>query len=116
MRRQALITMIAAASSAATSDIVPNGNCDTLTVQVSGSFTSGKIEIQGKTDENASDWTSLAVQDRSDASTVEGSDGITAKGIYTANIAGLVLIRANVASVSGGTVTVVGAFDDRTAG
>ncbi len=112
MRRQALVTMINAASSAGTSEEVYNSDSDFLSVQVSGTFSSGKIQVQAKTDVNASDWTNLAVIDKSTATAIEGSDGITAKGIYTVGIAGIVLVRVSVASVSGGNVTVVGSFEN----
>ena len=106
--------MINEASSTGASEQIVNSGSDSLSVQVSGTFSGVKVEVQGKTDENASEWTSLAVIDRSTATAVEGADGITAKGIYSVNIAGLVVVRVNVASVSGGNVTVVGAFESST--
>lgn len=110
MKREALITMIDGASSAASSAAVSNSNCDLLSVQVSGTFSTGKIKIQGKTDPDASEWTDLAFYDKSTLTATEGSDGITAKGIYDANIAGLLLVRVDVVSVTGGNVTVIGSF------
>ena len=112
MRRQALITMIDAASSAGASAEVINSTCDLLSVQVDGTFSSATVKVQGKTDANASDWTNIAIFNKSTLDLTEGSDGITAKGIYEANIAGVVFVRVNVTSVSGGNVTVVGSFEN----
>ena len=112
MRRQALITMIDAASSAGTSDVVANTNCDLLSVQVSGTLTAVSVKVQGKTNPEADDWTDLAVFDKSSMELTAGSTGITAKGIYEANIAGVVLVRVSVTSVTGGNVTVVGSFEN----
>lgn len=105
--------MIQAASSAVASEPIINTDCDLLSVQVEGTFTSGKIEIQGKTDEREdADWENLAVLDKSSLDLISGFTGITAKGIYETGISGLVLVRVNVASVSGGNVTVIASFEN----
>lgn len=112
MRRQALITLINAATSATVSDTYINNICDLLSIQVDGTFSAVKVQIQGKTDTSASAWTNIAIFDKSTLDLADGADGITAKGIYNADITGLLAVRVNVASVSGGNVTVIGAFEN----
>lgn len=112
MRREALITMINAASSTGASSVVTNTNCDLLSVQVDGTFSAATVKVEGKTNENATDWTAIAIFNKTTLDMTAGSTGITAKGIYEANIAGVAFVRVNVTSVSGGNVTVVGSFEN----
>lgn len=111
MRRQALVTMISAATSAGSSDAYTNSNCDLLSLQVSGTFSAVKVKVQGKTN-TVADWTDIAIFNKTTLDLTAGTSGITAAGIYEANTAGLVQVRVNVASVSGGNVTVVGSFEN----
>ena len=112
MKRQALVTLIDAATAAGASDSYINNTCDLLSVQVDGTFSAVKVEVQGKTDTDAADWTNIAVFDKSTLDLNDGDYGIVAKGIYEAGIAGLTVVRVNVASVSGGNVTVTGSFEN----
>lgn len=112
MKRQALITLINAATSAAASSVYQNSVCDLLSIQITGTFSALKLQIQGKTNTGAADWTNIATFDKTNLDLTDGTNGITAKGIFNADITGLVAVRVNVASVSGGYVTVTGSFEN----
>lgn len=76
----------------------PNSAADTLSLQISGDFTSGKFHIEGRNNSRG-DWVSLAAIDLSDFSPVRG--GFTKAGMYELSIVGVREIRARVESVSG---------------
>lgn len=101
-------------TSAVTSGVFTNNNCDLCTVQVYGTATSMKVQIQGKTDADG-DWTNVASFNVSDLSLKDGNDGMTAAGIYSVGIAGITQVRVKVASVSGGNVSVTAKFADTSA-
>ena len=101
-------------SAAAVSDVFANSSCDICTVQVFGTATAMKVQIQGMTDAASETWENLALFDNSDLSLAEGDDGITAKGIYSAMIEGVTQVRINVVSVTG-TLNVTVKFADTSA-
>lgn len=93
------------ASQPYTSETIQNSKYDTLTIQVSGDFTSAKIALQGKTDNSASFSTISVVN----LETCIPTSRINTKGLYQAfGIEGVSEIRMIVQSVEGGSVTVYG--------
>ena len=76
----------------------PNSQSDVLSLQISGSFTSGKFHIEGR-NHRGGDWVSLAAINLSDFSAVRG--GFTQAGMYEIGIVGIREIRARIESVSG---------------
>lgn len=101
-------------TSASVSSVFTNTNCDLCSVQVYGTATAMKVQMQGMTDAESETWVDLAVFDNSDLSLVEGDDGITEAGIYSVMIEGVTQIRINVASVTG-TLSVTAKFANTSA-
>lgn len=102
-------------TSASQSSVFVNNTCDLCSVQVFGTATAMKIQIQGMTDTTSETWVDLAVFDNSDLTLTEGDNGITSAGIYSAMIEGVTQVRINVASVTGGAVNVTAKFANTSA-
>ena len=105
---------IASATAAATSNEFINNACDLCTLQIYGTATALKVQVQGMVDIDANAWVSVASYDKGDLEVQDGTGGMTAAGIFTVDIAGIQKLRLNVASVSGGNVTVTAMFVDTT--
>lgn len=88
-------------TSASQSSVYINSVCDSCTVQVYGTATAMKVQIQGMTDIASNSWNNLGIINMSDFSLIDGDDGITSNGIYSVMIEGVTQIRVNVASVTG---------------
>ena len=101
-------------TAASVSPVFTNTSCDLCSVQVYGTATAMKVQVQGMTDADSETWVDLAVFDNSDLSLVEGDDGITEAGIYSVMIEGVTQIRINVASVTG-TLNVTAKFANTSA-
>lgn len=101
-------------SAASTSSVYTNTSCDLCSVQVYGTATAMKVQVQGMTDIDSETWVDLAVFNNSDLSLVEGDDGITEAGIYSAMVEGVTQIRIKVASVTG-TLNVTAKLADTSA-
>ena len=101
-------------TSAGTSSVYVNNTCDLCSVQVFGTATAMKVQVQGMTDAESETWVDLAVFDNSDLTLTEGNDGITSAGIYSVMIDGVTQVRINVASVTG-TVNVTAKFANTSA-
>lgn len=83
-----------------------NVNSDVMSVEISGTFTSGEFVFEGKLDANSEDYTPLAAIDLSNLSVVRGI--ATKAGIYELGIEGIREFRVRVQSVSGGYVNIIG--------
>jgi len=105
---------IAGATGAATSSEFINNACDLCTLQIYGTATALKVQVQGMVDIDANTWVSIASYDKGDLEVQDGSGGMTAAGIFTVDIAGIQKLRLNVALVSGGNVSVTAMFVDTT--
>lgn len=77
---------------------IPNGTADTLSLQISGNFSSGKFHVEGRNNKGG-DWVSLAAINLSDFMPVKG--GFTKAGLYEVGIVGVRELRGRVESVSG---------------
>lgn len=86
------------------SKIYANHTGDTLSLQISGNFTSGVFHIEGRA-HPAGAWVSLAGINLSDFSVSRG--GFTQSGLYEIGIAGVREIRSNIEAING-TVTLFG--------
>lgn len=102
--------LIDKATAATISSVFVNSSCDILGLQVSGTFTSATVKVQGVVDENSTDWVDIGAIDLSDLSTE--TSGITAKGVYEIAIESFNKVRVNVTAVSGGNISVYGQFAD----
>ena len=106
---------ITEATSAVTSSVFTNNNCDLCAVQIFGTATAMKIQVQGKTDSQSSTWESIASFNMGDLTLSDGNIGMTTAGIYAVSVAGITQVRINVASVTGGNVSVTAKFADTSA-
>lgn len=89
----------------AISKVFPNSEGDVLALQISGDFTSTEIHIEGRNNAYG-DWVSLAGIGLNDLSVVR--NGFTKPGIYEIEIVGIRELRANIKSISGGKLSVLG--------
>lgn len=112
MSRPAIMRMIEGAIAPAISNVFVNNKCSVCTLQITGTFTSATVVVEGIVDVSSGAWTTLATFNLSDLSM--RSDGMEEKSIYQVGIEGILRIRANVTAVSGGNITVVGHFVDAT--
>lgn len=103
---------IAAASSATTSAVFTNNVCDTCALQIWGTASAFKVQLQGMVDAASNAWVSIASYDKDDLTVVDGTTGMTSAGIFTVDVSGVRKIRINLASVSGGNVNVTAALAD----
>ena len=92
------------ATSATTSNDCVNSMSDLLDLQISGTFTSCAVVLEGKVDLNA-DYETLKVIN---LGKFEAVAEMEEAGIYEAAISGIQVVRVTVQSVEGGTITVVG--------
>lgn len=100
--------LINAATSASSSASVVNNNCDVLGIQITGTFSSATVNVQGMVNVDSNTWVNLAALNLTDFD-IENT-GITAKGLYEIGIEGVLRVRVNVSSVSGGNISVYGKF------
>lgn len=105
---------ITAATGATTSSEFVNTSADACAVQIWGTATALKVQIQGMVDNDANTWVDIASYDKSDLDVVDGTTGITSAGIFTGNIAGIQKVRLKVATATGGNVNVTAIFADTT--
>lgn len=88
-----------------TSNVLSNVNQSQLVLQVGGTATSFVIEVSGRVNIESANFETIGVFNNTDFST---SQSITANGIYTIGIDGYSEIKAEIKSVSGGSVTAFG--------
>lgn len=110
MRVQTRGLLIDKATSATISAEYINSSCDSLGLQVYGTFTSATIKVQGVVDADSTEWVDIGLVNLSDLSAE--TVGITEKGIYQIPIDALCKVRINVTAVSGGNISVYGQFAD----
>ena len=108
MRRMANLQMIEKTTSAKISDTYINANCDACSVQLTGTFTSATVYVQGKISPTENTWVNLASINLT-AFTVD-DDGISNSQIYEVGIEGVPFVRLNVSSVSGGNLSAYMSF------
>lgn len=82
-----------------------NNNAEIISVEISGSFTSGAFHFEGQVDLANEDWTPIAGVDLSDYSITANPTGA---GVWEVPIEGLQRFRVRVESVSGGEAKVFG--------
>jgi len=95
--------IIDGATSATVADILNNTNCDTLSLNVSGTATSLTITIEANNIFNSTEYQSIAAIKLSDFSI---NETITSTGLFEIPIEATANIKVSLTSVSGGDVTV----------
>lgn len=96
------------ATSTFTSNPCYNANSDSGAIQVSGTFTSAVVKVQGKADLENGDWIDLALLDLGSTDILTQ---VTKKGIFA--VMGVDVVKAIqvvVVSVAGGNISVFGNF------
>lgn len=109
MAKPAVLRMISGATSPAVSNVYVNNKSEYLTLQVTGTFSSATVLVEGLVDVDTAAWTTLAVFNLTDLSLLDGS-GVGDKGIYRVKISGILRVRINLTAVSGGNITVAANF------
>lgn len=97
------IKLIDSATSTKVADIINNINCDTLSLNVSGTASSLNIIVEANNIFNSTAYQQIAIIKLSDFSI---NSSITSKGLYEIPIEGAANIKISLTSVSGGNVTV----------
>lgn len=108
MKTVSNVLLINAATTATASSYVANNECDILGLQVTGTFSSATVYVQGMVNIDSNTWVNLAVMNLTDFDLKNA--GITAAGIYEVGIEGVLRVRVNVSAVSGGNISVYGKF------
>lgn len=108
MNVSANITMIEAATAETISNVFVNNNCAAVTLQITGSYTSATVLVEGLVNLNSNAWVSLGAIELGDFEL--NSDGLSEKSLYQIGIEGIPRVRIHVTAVSGGDITVVCQF------
>ena len=108
MRIQANYTAISGATAATVSPEFANNSCDVCSVQVTGTFTSATLHVQGIVNAESAVWVNLAVLSLTDYTL--STTGIGAAGIFECGVEGISRVRFNLSAVSGGNITVQAQF------
>lgn len=108
MNIPANITMINGATAEAISNVFVNNNCASVTLQITGSFTTATVQVEGLVNLNSNSWVSLGAIELSEFE--PDSDGLSEKSLYQVGIEGIPRVRIHVTAVSGGDITVVCQF------
>ena len=108
MAKPAIIKMISAVTVPTVSNTFVNNKCDACLLQITGTFASATVSVEGIVDVNSGSWVSLATFNLTDLDIKTA--GMTAKSIYQVGITGILRVRVNVTAVYGGNITVVANF------
>lgn len=108
MAKPAVLTMISSVTTPTISNTFVNNTAEVCTLQISGTFSSATVNIEGIVNVNSGVWVTLATFNLSDLDLK--TSGMTGDGIYQASVAGILRVRINVTAVSGGNITVVANF------
>ena len=107
MARPTVIPMIAGASSPVISNVFINNNKSLCTMQITGTYSTAILRVQGLVDTGGEDWADIAVFDLSNLDLKSKAQG---NGIYQTAIAGVLRIRFNLTDITGGSLTCVANF------
>ena len=107
MARSAILRMINGATAPAVSNVFSNNTSYLCAMQVTGTYSTATVKLQGMIDTDGNNWTDIAVFNLSNLELKPNSQG---NGIYHAAIEGVLRIRMNVTAVDGGDISVVANF------
>lgn len=108
MTKTANIKMLDGATVPTISNVFVNNNCAACTFQVTGTYTSATVAVQGIVNVESGEWVDLAVFNLSDLKLDD--NGLEENGIYQVGIEGILRVRFALTTVSGGSVTLVAQF------
>lgn len=112
MRELTNFVFFKSASAAAVSGKAVNCGADILSLQVSGTFTSLNMEVQGRVDVEDTTDSNFVPMYCLNVGTMEGAATITEKGVYEIPVEGQRQVRIEINSISGGTAQAFGRFID----
>lgn len=107
MARASLVKMIDGASAPTISNVFTNNAAYLCVMQITGTYDTAVVKVQGLIDTGTAEWSDLAVFDLSNLNLTESSKG---NGIYQTAIEGILRVRINVTSVTGGSISVLANF------
>lgn len=110
MAKPAVLTMISGASTPTVSNTFVNNNSEICTLQISGTFASATVKVEGIVDINSGRWVSLATFDLTDLDLK--TNGMSDKSLYRVGIAGILRVRISLTAINGGDITVMANFVD----
>lgn len=110
MAKPAVLTMISGASTPTVSNTFVNNNSEICTLQISGTFASATVKVEGIVDINSGRWVSLATFDLTDLDLK--TNGMSDKSLYRVGIAGILRVRISLTEINGGDITVMANFVD----
>lgn len=110
MAKPAVLMMISGASTPTVSNTFVNNNSEICTLQISGTFTSATVKVEGIVDINSGKWVSLATFDLTDLDLK--TNGMSDKSLYRVGIAGILRVRISLTAINGGDITVMANFVD----
>lgn len=108
----ATVRMIEGATAPAISNVFVNNACAVCTLQITGTFTTATVLVEGIINVASNQWVTLAAFNLSDLSLEK--DGADKAGIYQVGIEGILRVRMNVTEVSGGDITIAAQFGNAT--
>lgn len=104
MTKPTVVPMITGAEAAAVSNVFINNNKYLCTMQITGTYTTATLKVQGQVDAASGEWADIAVFDLSNLHLQQNAQG---NGIYQVAIEGVLRIRFNVTDITGGSLTAV---------
>lgn len=107
MPKPTVIPMFSEVSSPEISNVFVNNNRSLCTMQITGTYTTATLKIQGQVDTGSSEWGDIAVFDLSNLDLDSKAQG---NGIYQAAIEGVLRVRFNLTAITGGSLTAVANF------
>lgn len=109
MAKPAVLTMIDGATEPIISNTFVNNISDVLTLQITGTFSSATVLVEGLVNVQTNAWTTLAAFNLTDLSLKTG-DGMEEEGVYQVSVAGILKVRIRVSAITGGDITVAANF------
>ena len=111
MSRSSVIKMIDGATTPSISNVFVNNVSTYCALQITGTYSTATVAVQGVITGNSQDWTDIAVFNLSNLE-IKTAD-MTGNGIYQAAVEGIPNVRINVRAISGGSITVTANFGGR---
>ena len=106
--KNTLVRIIEGADSPTVSNVFANNDCALCVLQITGTYSTATLAVQGLIDTEAGEWTDIAVFDLSNLRLTD--KGAKGNGIYTAAVEGILRIRLNLESIADGSLTAVANF------
>ena len=104
---QNILPMITNATEPVVSGIFSNNAKSLCVTQITGTYSSAVLKVQGQIDTGSGEWADIAVFNLSNLHLAPNAQG---NGIYQCGVEGILRIRFNVTAVSGGSITAVANF------